>query len=330
MMQPAFMVLVIVGATPALASAADVQLRSVKLERPVVELFERCELTVDVVGAIKNPYDPQEVSLEATFQPPHGNPMMVNGFYYQPMSRLHKQEHDGLEVTGPAVWKVRFSPRRVGFWSCEVKLITPLKTQTLPRETFEVVPSARRGFLSLDSATRRFRFDRGESFIPIGENLCWTTSAQPLNTYDQWLWALARQRANFIRVWLASWHLRLETKETGLGRYDQARAWQLDYLLEQSERLGLYWQLCLLDHGSFSQVHNPDWPKNPYNEQLGGICRQPDDFLTSPRAKKQFQQLLRYLVSRWGDSPVIATWELFNEADLSDFRLEHLQAMVPS
>jgi hypothetical protein len=121
---------------------------------------------------------------------------------------------------------------------------------------------------------------------------------------------------------LAPWSLRLETKDTGVGRYDQLRAWQLDHLLEESEKKGLYWQLCLLDHGSFSRTQDPQWQNNPYNEQLGGMCRVPDEFMTDARAQAAFRQLLRYLVSRWGYSPTLASWELFNEVDLSEIRPE--------
>jgi hypothetical protein len=125
---------------------------------------------------------------------------------------------------------------------------------------------------------------------------------------------------------MAPWMLRLETKETGVGRYDQLRAWWLDRLLEESQAAGLYWQLCILNHGSFSRSQDPDWHNNPYNDQLGGMCRLPNDFVTDPRAKAHFKRLLGYLVSRWGYSPQLAAWELFNEGDFGEFQPADLTA----
>lgn len=305
--------------------AAEVRLASTALERSVIALSELCELTIRVEGTVKNPYDPEEVNLEAVFQPPRGRPVIVTGFYYQPfVLEADARGQEVLRPTGEPVWKVRFTPRSLGLWSYEVQLRTRHGLQSVPGKRFEVIDAANRGFVRLDRSLGALRWERGDLFVPVGENLCWPPKTKPLQTYDQWFQELAQEQANYIRVWMAPWFLRLETKETGVGRYDQARAWQLDYLLQQSDKLGLYWQLCLLDHGSFSQSQNPDWHNNPYNERLGGMCRLPSDFATDPRAKTLFRQLLRYMVSRWGYSRTLVMWELFNEANYSDIRLEQL------
>lgn len=306
------------------AGSPQLRLKAVRLARPVIRLFERCELTMELEGmaSIANPYDPGEVTIEATFESSRGHPVVVTGFYYQPMTQERRNGQELLTADGDPVWKVRFTPRTPGFWSYAVRVIARQADPTIVRGTFEVTGSAHRGFVKLDRASGMFRFENGQPFIPIGENVAWATGTRPLQTYEQWFRELSQQRANYIRVWLAPWSLRLETKDTGVGRYDQLRAWQLDHLLEESEKKGLYWQLCLLDHGSFSRTQDPQWQNNPYNEQVGGMCRAPDEFMTDARAQAAFRQLLRYLVSRWGYSPTLASWELFNEVDLSEIRPE--------
>ena len=52
------------------------------------------------------------------------------------------------------------------------------------------------------------------------------------------------------------------------------------------------------------------------------------DFLTDPRAKAMFQRVLRYIVNRWGYSPQLAVWELFNESDFGEFRADDLVTWV--
>jgi hypothetical protein len=205
-----------------------------------------------------------------------------------------------------------------------VQLVTPSGTQTVAAAPLLVVDSPSRGFIRVHPEGRNFRFETGQPFIPIGQSLCWGSRRQ----YRQWFRELARQRANYIRVWLAPWSLGLETADTGVGRYDQARAWLLDELLEQSAASGLFWQLCLLNYESFSQDGSSGWAANPYNVQRGGMCRQPNDFLTDPVAQAAFRRFLRYLVNRWGDSPQLAVWELFNEGDLGEFSGDDLAAWI--
>jgi hypothetical protein len=301
------------------AEAADVKLESVRSACGTVKRFERCELTVKISGRIANPYDPDEVALEATFTPAKGKAVTVPGFHLQPYERISDGGRELIRPSGGPEWRVRFTPRTIGRWSYTVKLVTPKGAQSVPGEPFLVVESPSRGFVLFNPEQGNFRFERGEPFIPIGENLGWGPSAQPLSAYERWFRDLARVRANYIRVWLAPWGFRLETKDTGVGRYDQLRAWYLDQLFDRSAAEGLYWQLCLLNHGAFSRSQDPDWHNNPYNETLGGMCRAPNEFLTDPRARAMFRRLLRYLVARWGDSPQLVMWELFNEADFGEF-----------
>ena len=306
-----------------------VRIRSVRLERPVVELYERCELTLQLSRPAPDPYDPDQALVQVTFQSPQRQTITIEGFYYQPYERVRQGSQDSIEQRGDPVWKARFTPTQVGRWSYEVSLKTPQGTQVWPVGSFEVSASERRGFVRVDPATQTFRFSRAnELFVPVGENLAWGPGAQPLPAYEEWFADLAKQRANYIRMWMAPWMLRLETKETGVGRYDQRRAWILDTLLERSEKVGLYWQLSLFDHGSFSQSHDAAWNDNPYNEQCGGMCRLPTEFATDPKARQMCQRLLRYLVNRWGYSPNLAMWDLFNEIDISDFQTADARSWI--
>ena len=308
------------------AVAAQARLEGVSAGCATIKLYEPCELAVAVSGTIANPYDGYEATIQATFTPPKGPPVTVDGFYYQPFAHRQAGGRDAVEPSGAPGWRVRFTPSMTGRWTSAVSLVTRKGRQSLPPQPFLVTASSRRGFVRQEPRTGRLRFASGESLIPVGENLCWGPSVGALRSFEGWYRDLAKVRANYIRVWMAPWLLRLETQDTGVGRYDQSRAWLLDQLLEQSVEPGLYWQLVLLNHGAFSRSQDADWHNNPYNEALGGPCRLPNDFLTDPRAKALFERLLRYLVNRWGYSPQLAMWELFNEADFGEFRTEDLVA----
>ena len=56
-----------------------------------------------------------------------------------------------------------------------------------------------------------------------------------------------------------------------------------------------------------------DWEGNPYNKKNGGPCEGPEDFFKSEKAKEYYMKKLKYIVSRWGYSPNILAFELWNE-----------------
>jgi hypothetical protein len=75
---------------------------------------------------------------------------------------------------------------------------------------------------------------------------------------------------------------------------------------------------------------NPNWSENPWNAaNPGGFLQKPADFFTSPEAAQLTRQKYRYVVARWGYSPAVLAWELFNEVHWVDaLRIDHDDAAV--
>jgi hypothetical protein len=109
---------------------------------------------------------------------------------------------------------------------------------------------------------------------------------------------------------MPSWALGIEWEKPGVYRLD--RAWELDYILEQCERLGIYVKLCLENFRRF------DEGPNPYDVRNGGPCKTVRDFFVKPEARELFKRRLRYIVARWSYSPAIMAWELWNEINCVD------------
>src|ERR1019366_1568309 len=68
----------------------------------------------------------------------------------------------------------------------------------------------------------------------------------------------------------------------------------------------------------YSTTVNPNWSDNPYNTANGGFLSDPVNFFTNATAKALTKRKLRYIVARWGYSPAIMGWELFNEVQYTD------------
>lgn len=73
--------------------------------------YDKFELTVDLTTLISNPYDFEKINLQCVFVSPSGFYDTVDGFYYQDYVVIAPDE---LEINGPPVWKIRFTPYETG------------------------------------------------------------------------------------------------------------------------------------------------------------------------------------------------------------------------
>lgn len=298
---------------------AEPAVRSVEvlaINPPRVQLYSRIEIDVNVTGYVGNPFDPEDVNVTAFFRDPDGEVLEVPAFYYQDYRRVLLGNTERLEPVGRPLWKVRFTPTKVGRYAFHVEAVRKGVSVRSPTYSFEVEPSDLPGFVRLSSRDPRyFEIERGESRFFVGLNVCWSGSRGTYD-YDEWFRAMAASGVNIVRIWMAPWRFGIEWKQ--LGRYDLEEAWRLDYVLDLADRYGIYVVLCLMNHGQLSTQANPQWSENPYNRARGGPLSKPEEFWTSEEARELFKKRLRYIVARWGYSTRLLAWELWNEVDLTD------------
>jgi hypothetical protein len=108
----------------------------------------------------------------------------------------------------------------------------------------------------------------------------------------------------------------------GFSHYSNKNSEKLDSLFNQALSKDIHMILCLGYHGQFNPIMdswgvNDEWQRNPYNIKNGGPCEKPADFFSNEIAKKHYKNYLRYFVARWGYSPVIVSWEFWNEIDIA-------------
>ena len=88
--------------------------------------------------------------------------------------------------------------------------------------------------------------------------------------------------------------------------------------MEAAGKNDIYFQLTLQHHGQYSRDVNPNWNENPYNVKNGGFLTNPEDFFTDTKARALTKRKLYYILARYGYSPNIMAWELFNEVQFTD------------
>ncbi len=275
-------------------------------------VYEPLELQIPLEASYNDPYNGQEIAVEARFESPSQKTHNVSGFLYKGDVTLQGQ------VKNPE-WRLRFTPNEAGKWTYQITAKNPQGAVSSGPLSFEVAKSSNDGFLRVDPKDRRyFSFDSGRFYYPIGQNTAWDQT----ENYKKMFAAMKANGQNWARLWMSHWSFGIEWKEMGnykgLGNYNLANAERLDQILKLAEENGIYVQLVFEFHGALSSKVNPEWPNNPYNKVQGGMLDKAQDFFTDLKARDVYKQRLAYVVARWGHSPAIMAWEFFNEINFAD------------
>jgi hypothetical protein len=284
--------------------------------------FER---TLPLAVEAANPFDPGEVAVDVELRGPGGLAVTVPAFLYQDFVR--GQQPNGAETLvpdGPREWRFRFTPTRPGAWRWRWLRTTAAGVERGDWVRFVAGPNLdpdRHGFVRVAEGSRYLAFDDGTPFFPVGENLAWADHRGTF-AYEDWMAKLAASGASYIRLWMPSWDMGLvyapATLEDWSARMD--RAWRLDRVIELAEQYGLQVMLSVQNHGPFELggFFGSGWSANLYNAANGGPLAEPHEFFSDPEAREIFRRYLRYVAARWGHSPNVMCFELWNEVDLTE------------
>ncbi len=283
-------------------------IQGVKTPSGPISLFDKIELTVALEASWDNPFDPEDITLDAIVSLPSGRTYTQPGFFILPHKRVVQQGAEIMVPTGPGQWRVRLAATEVGTLRCELRARDRSGTTRFVLPAIAVAAGSNRGFLRKSPVDPRyFRYDDGSPFVPIGHNLPIYPSTGQL--VDEALERMSAAGENYNRWWMSNAGLGLEWGER-LGWYRQAEAARLDHALQLAQRLGMVFMLCMDTHQDFRQAR---WKANPFNAANGGPCNKVEEWFTSEAAKMRYRKRLRYTVARWAADPGVLCWEFGNE-----------------
>jgi hypothetical protein len=288
-------------------------------EAPVC--WKRVDLRINLAASFETPFDPAQIEVDARFTTPSGATMTVPAFFDQRFERQiwggGRFSEEMMVEAGAPEWRVRFMPTEPGAYRCVVRAKDRSGVVESAPVSFKAQPASGPGYIRVSQKDPHyFEFDDGSPFFAIGMNVV----EHPLSEYYRYIPQLAENGANFSRLWIGFEYFGLELGSMGDYRLDNA--WRLDRVMELSEHYGIYQKLCIdwirhiTPRGEPRRTFDP--PENAYSISNGGPCRDMKDFFTSEEARRLFRNRLRYIVARWGYSPNVMAWELWNEIDLID------------
>lgn len=308
--------------------AQMLKLTDVRANRTSAPQYERVTFEMNLTATYDNPFDSAQVAVDADVATPSGKQVTVPGFLFQDYRRTKRGgDAERLEEVGTPIWQVRFSGLEAGKHTITIRAQTPTATVKAKPIIINVTPAGASGMVRrTKESTRYFATDRGETYFPIGLNLAWGWGEGRTYDYDLWLNELAKNRVNFVRLWLAPHdnpHAKtfaLYTPYIKFGHFDLENAWRLDYVMAKAEHLGIRAMLCVNTHSSLITVqkYRGLFEDLTLHHTHGGVLKSPKEFWTNDAANKEFRNRLRYIVARYGYSPSVFAWELWNEVDLTD------------
>ncbi|MGC8643607.1 MAG: hypothetical protein ACP5XB_27430 [Isosphaeraceae bacterium] len=311
-----------------LADSRSLDIRDIRLSAASVPVGSPVEITADFAANYDNPFDPDQVAVDALVTTPGGKTVTVPGFLDVPMRLETTSGREKLSTNGTPTFRVRYTPVDQGKYQLVLQLRDKSGTFHSRPLTLSATASQSPGFIRVSrQSPRYFAFDDGRPYFAVGENVCWSGQRKPVADYTAWFKGLGGAGGNWARLWLAFNEKGLEWMPQptpkpgvgtylGLGRYSPGNAWRLDQVVRLARENGVYLMFCLGTYGEFTQggyFNEGAWESNPYNMRNSGPCASPSDFWTNAEARRLYKNRLRYLVARWGYSPNVFAWEFWNE-----------------
>ncbi|HTL57883.1 MAG TPA: DUF5060 domain-containing protein [Candidatus Limnocylindrales bacterium] len=269
-------------------------------------VYPRLEASFTVASLGTDPFDYVATDLRVQLLQPDGSSLSLPAFF-----------------DGATTWRVRHTPSQRGLYRVTGVTLNgqALSVTNLQPASWSVVGLATSpGFVRVDPAnTNRFVTSDGQRYFPLGQDVAWDTSGTI--TVVGLLAKLGAARENWSRIWMDHWDGKnLDWPKVGntFGALNLNVAQKWDAIVSAAEQGGISFQMTLQHHGQYSSTVDPNWGQNPYNAANGGFLSDATQFFTNATAKALTKRKLRYAVARWGYSPAIMAWELFNEVQFTD------------
>ncbi|MES2461902.1 MAG: DUF5060 domain-containing protein [Armatimonadota bacterium] len=271
--------------------------------------YNHIEASFPLPDLTGNPFDYTENDIQATFRQPDGKSVTIPAFF------------DG--GTDNRTWRIRYTPRVSGDYTLTkiTRNGSPIPLSAVGTQKWTVAKNAapQSGFVRRDPKNlRRFLFDNGSVYYPLGINIAWGSQGLDVPTL---ITKLGAAGGNWTRIWMNHWDRKnldwVDSKsKPGVLDLEVARKW--DGIVTAAEKSGVRFQMVLQHHGQYSSTVNPNWGENPWNAANGGFLQKSEEFFTNPRARALTKAKYRYIIARWGYSPSVLAWELFNEVQFVD------------
>ncbi|MDZ7608162.1 MAG: DUF5060 domain-containing protein [Cyclobacteriaceae bacterium] len=284
---PALCTLLLVTAS----SFGQPSIKNIWNTRDTIGIYDKFEARILIEATFENPFDPEDIDLQATFTSPGGKTWTLPGFY---------------TTSGWAGWMIRFSPNETGIWNYKVSVKDRKgKAESTPGQ-FTTIKSNYKGPLKISPNKRFLQHADGAPYYGVG---LWYNGVVQAEVLDE----LKALGVNYISNFITP----IETWASGVGRYDQLICDRIDNMLGLLEERDMQLSLNIWFHSFLSETvwggGNVRWYANPY-----ATVTDAKNFYSSEEAWKYQEKMYRYMIARWSYSRSLAIWFVVDEVNGTD------------
>lgn len=295
--------------TKSIPPPAPIQVLSATPSATEAPLYGRIEIDVAIQATFQNPFDPDQIAVDAQITTATGKTYSLPGFYYQPFESGEKK--------GDAFWKVRLALPEPGVTKVVISAKDKIGTaQSKEIDLTATAPTSHGFLLASERDFHFFEYTDGTSFFPIGSTL---QPRQGLTDFVTWIPMLQSVGGNTARLILGPEDAAFATttKSSSAAGIDLRNAWRLDKAMETMANAGIQTILVLDNFNQLRQRDfDPRWETNPFNKDNGGPLITDTAFWKSEAADKLYNAKLRYMVARYAAYNNLLGWELWRDIDL--------------
>lgn len=280
-----------------------------------------------------------------------GTQQVVRPFKYRPITMTY--DNEGIEhmaKAGKEDYRLRFSVKSPG----RAKLV--VKLENGETEITDIVADGfwGKGFVGVSTSDRRyFAYSNGESYFPIGINLCFPTDCvasngsefglsssvgyMGLRQYERWFRQCAENGVNMVRLWLGHDYFCPDTRSAGELDYEQLA--KIDMVVSLAKKYGVKLKLTLEQFRHFSQGYTGrDRIYSLFDKTLcldGEYCATVEEWMSEEKWQKAWLKKAEVLSAMFSCDTEIFAVELWNEMyfgtrEWNEYMLTEVKKLFPN
>lgn len=288
-----------------------------------ITAFEMLEFEFNVPNLPEtlNVYKESDIDISISMTGSNGKTLYADAFYFEEYGFTDAGQLNKRTAKAPS-FRLRVSPQGGGTWDFTVTAKIEGKTVDTLTGYVNVAKNKDGSALVKVEPVRKQNFITvsGDYYIPVGENIAWNEPIAQTTRFGQYIVnqmsTNAEYGANFTRIWD---YLDSGSRiKSGVYSMSQASSAMWDNIFKSAEDMGMYICFVLTQHGETSQTgSDARFDASVWHQNKGGYITDCKEFFTDRKTIDAFKAYTRYIISRWGYSESLFTWELVNEIDLS-------------
>ena len=292
------------------------KIKNFKIVSERVETFTLLEFQVDmpILDSDINVYDSSSVRFSFEMD----GTIHADAFYFEEYAFGSDLTLQNRTEQSPC-FRIRVMPQKAGISAFKLSLFINDELVDTLIGNIEILRSNKSSkILSVEPIRKQVFITKDSVCVPlIGGNLSYFQKIEDINSYakeiTEKMKRLSQNGVNHIRF-IDNTKNGVSLRESVVQMCQKTSAlW--DAIFKCAEELGIYITFVLADASEIPMKDSPSFKNEMWHQDNGGFLTDATEFFEDEKSVNAFLEYVRYVISRYGYSEQVLTWEIFNEID---------------